>query len=150
MEKRKTRGWGRAKKNKERKEQEGLGQILLVHVNSRLERYHLDMLHNGHMGLQGMLHKKRMWNIPSRKQHLLERLRSCKVCRRHCTVNRDTQLRTLNTSTKPSEEIEMDYIEPLDGKYLLVTVDFLSRRVQMDMHKITKGACVIRSLQRCV
>lgn len=46
--------------------------------------------------------------------------------------------------------VGMDFVGPVDGRYLLVIFDFLSRRVQMDMHRTADGSKVISSLQRWV
>lgn len=44
----------------------------------------------------------------------------------------------------------MDFIGSIDGKYLLVTVDFLSSRVQVDVHQNANKGSVMSSPQRWV
>lgn len=102
------------------------------------------------MGLQGMLHRRRLWNINVSKDQLIAGLKSCEVCRRHRRMNRDTRLGTLNASTRPNDIVGMDFIEPLDGRYILVAVEFFSRRVQVEVCRNADEASVVRSLRRWV
>lgn len=71
-------------------EKEPIEKVSLVPVNATLEDYSWDLLHSEHTKLQGMLHKKRQWNIQASTQQLIDRLNKCEVCRRHRRVCRDT------------------------------------------------------------
>lgn len=59
-----------------------------------------------------------------------------------CT--RDTKLGTLHDSTRPGDVLRMDYVGHMDGKYLLVKVDFFSRVVQLN---VCDAADVVSMLQ---
>lgn len=65
-------------------------------------------------------------------------------------MRRDTKLRTLNTSTRPNKIIGMDFIGFVEGRYLLITVDFIFRKVQVDVHKNADRGSIVRSLRRWV
>lgn len=97
------------------------------------------------MELQGILHISKMWKVDMSKDQLIFGLKNCEVCQRHRRIKRNTKLSTLNTSTKPNDIIGMDFIFLINGGYLLVTMDFLSRRVQVDVNKSPDGGSVMTS-----
>lgn len=66
---------------------------------------------------------------------------------RNKRVTRDIKQGTLNDGTRPNEVIDMHFIGPVDDQYLLMTIDFMSRRVQVDVCKRTDGDTVVRGLQ---
>lgn len=56
----------------------------------------------------------------------------------------------MNESSKSNEVVGMDFIGPVDGRYLILIVDYLSRRVQVEVCKKADRDNLIASLQRWV
>lgn len=125
-------------------------QTLAGNVSEDLNEYIWNIVHSGHMGMQGMLHIQRKWGIAASRMQLLKRLQACETCKRNYRVYKDTRLGSLNNSVKPNEIIGMDFIGPVDGKYMLVMVDFLSRRVQVSVCKRADRDSVLIGLMRWV
>lgn len=49
----------------------------------------------------------------------------------------------MNDSVKPNEVVGMDFISSLDGRYLLVIVDYLPRRAKLNVCKKANGESVM-------
>lgn len=78
----------------------------------------------------------------------MERLQKCDVCGRNKRVRKDTKQGTLNDNMRPNKVIGMNFIGLVDGRYLLVIVDFLSRRVQVDVYRKAHGGHVMAGLRQ--
>lgn len=65
-------------------------------------------------------------------------------------VKRVTKLGTLNDNNMPNGILGMGFIEPINGRYVLVKIDFLFGRVQLNNYLSTDGDTVARSLMRWV
>lgn len=70
----------KSRKEARRKKMDG---ELTVNVSANLVDYVWDMLHSGHMGLPGMLHRRNSWGLVASKSQLEERVRNYDTCRRH-------------------------------------------------------------------
>lgn len=53
----------------------------------------------------------------------------------------------MSNSARPNDVVGMDFIEPIDNKYLLVTLNFLSKRVQLEVCKKADGESVLGGLR---
>lgn len=50
----------------------------------------------------------------------------------------------MNDSQKPNDVVGMEFIGLVDDRYLLVIVDFMSKRVQVDVCRKADGESVLR------
>lgn len=62
-------------------------------------------------------------------------------------MSTDSQQGTMNDNRKPNDVAGMDFVRPVDNKYLLITVDFLSR-VQINVCKKVDRESVLGGLRR--
>lgn len=73
-------------------EQRGVETKMAVNVSANIDEYSWNVLYNGHMGLAGMLHRRKSWGLLVSKNQLERKLQNCETYRRNWGVNRDTQL----------------------------------------------------------
>lgn len=123
------------------------GQEVSVNLSGSLDEYTWNILHSGYMGMEGMLHRRRKWGMAASKTQLLSRLRGCNTCRRNCRVYKSSQMGSLNDSVKPNEIVGMDFIGSVNGRYLLLIMDFLPRRTQVNVYRKANGESVLDGLQ---
>lgn len=123
---------------------EGSPNVLVCVV---VDEHIWNKLYDGYMGLRGMLHRRRNWSLDVSKRVLEDKLKGCEICAQNQRTWRNTKLGSLNDSSKPDNGTGMDFDGPVSGKYILVTIDFLSRRVQLELCESANGDAVLRSLR---
>lgn len=74
-----------------KRKERGVDAQLAVNVSENTNDYTCNILHSGHMDLEGMLHKRRSWGVKASKSQFEQWLQNCEVCKRHRRVNRDTK-----------------------------------------------------------
>lgn len=72
------------------------------------------------------------------------------MCRSHGQLKRGAKLSSLNTATTIGDILGMDFTSPIDGLYILVKVDYLSRRVHLDTCGSADAELVIKGLKRWI
>lgn len=70
------------------------------------------------------------------------------MCQKHRIFKRNNKLGTLNNSWRPSEVIGMNYVHPMDGKYMLIKIDFFSQMVRLDVCDAANVASTLRGIGR--
>lgn len=105
-------------------------------------------LHGGHVGLKIMLYRSKIWGLSMSHELLIKQLAESRVCQKHRVCMRDTKLGTLNDSSRPGEVLGMDYVAPMDGKYLPVKVDFFCAWFKLDVCPIAYAASTLQGIVR--
>lgn len=85
------------------------------------------------MGLKTMLYRNTVWHLAVDRSLLQKHLKGCKVCQEQRVCKRYTKMGTLNDSVRPGEVLGINYVGPMDKKYMLVKMDFFSRMVKLDL-----------------
>lgn len=120
--------------------------LIVVNVSDIMDDYTWNILQSEHMGLSSILHKQRAWGLIASKAQLKHRLKNCETCTHNCRVIKDTKQGTMNNGKKPNDIVGMDFIGPMDNRYMLMIVEFLSQRMQMDVCKRADKESVLRDL----
>lgn len=99
-------------------------------------------LHSGHHGLATMLYRSKLWNLPVSKEALQDNLRKCRVCQRFQHLRRDSQLHSSCLAQYPGHIVSVDFIGPVNKKWILVVVDQFSRLVKLKVVTSVSGSVI--------
>lgn len=91
------------------------------------------VLHDGHVEIQTMRYRSQVWGNPVQMSMFKERWLRCGICQRHRDVRKMDGMSSLNKFSKPGEAFGLDYIGLIEGKDLLVKIDYLSKLVELDV-----------------
>lgn len=80
---------------------------------------YMAILHVGHVGMACMLHIMKVWEVEANVDMLKKGLTECRACQKHQHVRREKNFTSLNKASKPWELVALDFIGPLQGKYVL-------------------------------
>ncbi|GMH45321.1 hypothetical protein BSKO_13278 [Bryopsis sp. KO-2023] len=105
-----------------------------------------EKLHAGHFGLDTIMYRSGLWNIPISRTEAVERLSKCKVCQAFQNLRRDTPLHPPIETSYPGQVVALDFIGPTDGRYVLVMVDRFSRLVRLFLTRSTQHSVVMNAL----
>lgn len=100
------------------------------------------------MSMQTMHYCSQMWGIPTKMSMLKEKWLQCDVCQRHKDVHRIGQLSSLNRFEKLGEALGLDYVGPIEVKYLLVKIDYFSKMVELDVCKQADAKHTLPGIKR--
>lgn len=104
-------------------------------------------LHSGHNGLLTMLHRSKLWNLPASRDSLIQGIRQCRVCQQFQQVRRDSLLRPIDLPDFPGQVLSLDFIGPVNRKWILVIVDQFSRMVRLQVVRGTSASIVREAIQ---
>ena len=105
-------------------------------------------LHSAHMGLDSMMRRARQaifW--PGMAKEIKQISSSCEICQEHKPRNQKETLNQHFRGTYPWEKIGVDLCE-LNGRDYLVTVDYFSGFIEVDMLSATTSNQVILTLKK--
>lgn len=128
-----------------------MGNILLrgtrIVIPLALQQQALQLAHEGHPGMSVMkrrLRSKTWW--PKMDTHVEEFVKKCRGCILVSTPNAPEPLSRTKLPSAPWEHLAIDFLGPLpSGHYLLITVDYYSRYIEVDvMKKIDSGESIKR------
>ena len=123
------------------------GMRIVIPVS--LRRRVLELAHEGHQGIvktEDHLRSKVWWlNMNS----MVERhYKKCLGCQAVTPVATIPPVKTTTMQTKPWRDLAVDLMGPLStGESLLVSVDYYSRRVEVDVVRSTTSNAIIRCFE---
>lgn len=97
------------------------------------------------MGNMGRVMYTSVW-----QSQLGDNLRSCGVFFPNKGCKGDITLGRLNDSIRPNSIAGMDFTPLVNGKYIVMKVDFLPRRVQVDIFRADNWKTMVRSVGKWV
>lgn len=95
-----------------------------------------------------MMHKNKVRGMKLQEDFIKKKFEQCNICQRNRGICMSTRLRMVNDNLSLRGLLRMDYISLVEGKSLLLKVDFLSRLVQVDVvHKVSAKS-TLRGLKK--
>lgn len=130
-----------------------VGEVLLrgtrIVVPKELRLQTIQLAHEGHPGITGTKNRLRLkvwW--PKMDANAEEFVRKCRSCLIVSAPPRPEPLRMTEMPDKPWKHLAIDFMGPLpSGDNLLVTVDYFSRFVEIDIMRSIEASEVIKRLK---
>lgn len=104
-------------------------------------------LHFGHVGVECMYRRARLWKMDATREQLKERLQYCRTCQKFNPPIRRSAQGSLVRGVKPGEAIHLDIVIPIRGISIVVLVDSFSHLVQLRHVTNATGETIVRCLE---
>ena len=126
----------------------GMRIVIPVSLRKRV----LELAHEGHQGIvktKDRLRSKVWW--PNMNSMVERHCKKCLGCQAVTPITTIPPVKTTAMPTKPWRDLAVDLMSPLTtGESLLVTVDYYSRWVEVDVVINTTSSAIIRCLENHV